>query len=148
MTKDLVFGGAVTFEGFPDAKAVSLPRRARVGDALSKVENIIRSSIVVGRNEVEKSESLARTLRRKGIDAEVHNQGVDIVGVGWQAECKWELCAVNDLYRLEGQINCYYDGTRTFVVVFGDAKKSMLGNLRDYCNRYRNVNIITLGNVI
>ena len=82
MTKDLVFGGAVTFEGFPDAKAVSLPRRARVGDALSKVENIIRSSIVVGRNEVEKNESLARTLRRKGIDAEVHNQGIDLVGEG------------------------------------------------------------------
>ena len=145
---DLVFRGAVTFEGFPDAKAVSLPRRARVGDALSKVENIIRSSIVVGRNEVEKSESLARTLRRKGIDAEVHNQGVDIVGVGWQAECKWELCAVNDLYRLEGQINCYYDGTRTFVVVFGDAKRSMLDDLNYYCIRYRNVSIITLGKVI
>ena len=107
-----------------------------------------------GQNEAEKSESLTRSLNRNGIAAEAsRGKNGDVLGRDFVIEGKSSLTSKSVLDRLKGQIDGYVrNGQRNIVVVvYGDAKKSLLSELKSFCGRYwadARVNVKVKGNVV
>jgi hypothetical protein len=97
------------------------------------IAEIIKSFKPWYTGEVRNSKRLVAYLNDNGGDFEYHAQGVDIQGCGIAIECKKELKNRNhDLPRstqLYRDFSALPSGTRTFVVMFGDAKQPLLPEL-------------------
>ena len=71
------------------------------------VEQVIDVSRPKGKDEVAKNDSLAKSIRRNGIDAVSSKRGADVVGSDFVVEGKESLVSKAVLQRLKGQIDDY-----------------------------------------
>ena len=105
---------------------------------MANIKRAIELSVPIGKLENDRSASLVDCLRSKDIDAHInYNSGPDIIGNDFIIEGKWDLLSKVVLDRLIGQLNGYMNRYhhRIFVVIYNDAKKSLLNELKDFCWR-------------
>lgn len=102
-------------------------------------DEVVDKSRPRGKNEVEKTNSLTQSLKRGGYDVKAsRGKKGDVLGKDFVIEGKSSLTSKSVLDRLKGQIDGYVRGGQRsiIVVIYGDAKKSLLDELRNFCAGY------------
>jgi len=105
---------------------------------MANIKTVIKRYVATGKSETECNTLLVEYLKRSGIDAQLTNgRGPDVTGKDFIIEGKWDLLSKVVLDRLVGQLNGYMNRYHhyIFVVIYGDAKYSLLVELVDFCRR-------------
>ena len=104
----------------------------------SSVVEVIKGFIPWGIKETEMNESLGRALKKSGFSNTVNVRGVDVVGSDYIIEGKKNLIERNQVlpkleYQIRRYVNDYGFMKDTYVVIYGDAKMSLVNELKQYC---------------
>ena len=104
----------------------------------SSVVEVIKGFIPQGIKETEMNESLGRALKKSGFSNTVNVRGVDVVGSDYVIEGKKDLIERNHVlpkleYQIRRYVNEYGFMKDTYVVIYGDAKMSLVNELKQYC---------------
>lgn len=104
----------------------------------SSVVEVIKGFIPWGIKETEMNESLGRALKKSGFSNTVNVRGVDVVGSDYVIEGKKDLIERNHVlpkleYQIRRYVNEYGFMKDTYVVIYGDAKMSLVNEFKQYC---------------
>ena len=104
----------------------------------SSVVEVIEGFIPWGVKEIEMNKSLGRALKKSGFMNTVNVKGVDVVGSDYIIEGKKDLTERNHtLPKLKQQLSDYVEKyglmMTVYVAIYGDAKVSLVNELKQYC---------------